>query len=420
MKAAPDETIYDPIAKKTAFTKFTKPELTVTLRKAEILFKGQPAGTFEETANGGTRFTYGKDWQTAIACALPVLQREHEWAQGVHPFFQHLNSEGWLREKQARIAHIAEEDDFGLLLRYGADCIGAVGVRRFADDESRDGGAVAELTASPGRTVSGIQRKLLVIKEGDAFTPAGPEGFAPYIAKFNSERERVQSLVRNENLSLRWSAEILGKDEVNEFTLGNVAVVNEPALIVTRFDRKPDGSKLRLEDFAQILSKPRGRDFGGKYNASYEDVATVIRQHSVRPEIDLARFFRRLIVFVLVGNCDAHLKNFSLLETDAGLRLSPAYDIVNTALYDGFDQNIALSIAGAKLHLDQVSRQILSEFGKSIGLSPSAINQTFTDIQNRVRRAAAILKPPKGEPPEGFVHRYSEIVSRACLRILGE
>ena len=392
----------------------------MVLRKAEILFKDQPAGIFEETAIGGTRFTYAPNWRTAIACAFPILQREHEWAQGVHPFFQHLGPEGWLREKQARVAHIAEEDDFGLLLRYGADCIGAVGVRRLASDRGQDVGPAAEVTANPGRTVSGVQRKLLVVKQGDGFTPAGPNGFAPYIAKFNSERERVQSLVRNEALSLRWSAALLGKEEVNEFTLGNVAIVNEHALVVSRFDRKPDGTKLRLEDFAQILSKPRGRDFAGKYDASYEDVAAVIKQNSVRPEIDIARFFRRLIVFVLVGNCDAHLKNFSLLETDAGLRLSPAYDIVNTAFYDGFDQTIALSINGAKPHLDQVTRDLLSEFGKSIGLSPSAINQILTDLHGRVRRAAVLLQPPKGEPPEGFVHRYSEIVSRACLRILGE
>jgi serine/threonine-protein kinase HipA len=348
------------------------------------------------------------------------LQREHEWAQGVHPFFQHLGPEGWLREKQARTAHIAEEDDFGLLLRYGADCIGAVCVRRLAGDKGKDVDPAVEVTASPGRTVSGVQRKLLVVKEGNGYTPVGPDGFAPYIAKFNSERERVQSIVRNEALSLRWSAELLGKEEVNEFTLGNVAVLNEPALIVTRFDRKTDGTKLRLEDVAQILGKPRGRDFAGKYDASYEDVANVIKQNSVRPEIDVARFFRRLVVFVLVGNCDAHLKNFSLLETDAGLRLSPAYDIVNTAFYDGFDQNLALSIAGKTLPLDQVTRANLENFGKSIGLAPRAIEQAFADLKSRVQRAAKILQPPQGEPPEGFVHRYQEVVSRACPRILGE
>jgi serine/threonine-protein kinase HipA len=392
----------------------------MNLRKAEVLFKNQPAGSLEETASGGTRFIYAPKWQTEIACSLPVLQREHEWAQSLHPFFQHLGPEGWLREKQARVAHIEEQDDFGLLLRYGADCIGAVGVRHLPGQAGQDEAVATEITANPGRTVSGIQKKLLVIKEGNGFAPAGPKGPAPYIAKFNSERARVDALVRNEALSLRWSAELLGKEEVNEFAIGTVAVLDETALIVTRFDRKPDGGKLRLEDFAQILNKPRGQDFAGKYDASYEDVAAAIKQHSVRPEIDIARFFRRLIVFVLVGNCDAHLKNFSLLETTDGLRLSPAYDIVNTALYDGFDQNVALSINGKKPTLDQITRPILQNFGLSIGLSQRAVDQTFTDLHNRVRRAAGILKPPPAEPPDGFIHRYSEIVSRACLRILGE
>ena len=171
---------------------------------------------------------------------------------------------------------------------------------------------------------------------------------------------------------------------------------------------------MRLEDFAQILNKPRGQDFAGKYDASYEDVAAAIKQHSVRPEIDVARFLRRLIVFVLVGNCDAHLKNFSLLETTDGLRLSPAYDIVNTALYDGFDQNVALSINGKKPTLDQITRPILQNFGLSIGLSQRAVDQTFTDLHDRVRSAAGILKPPPAEPPDGFIHTLSEIVSRAC------
>jgi serine/threonine-protein kinase HipA len=394
----------------------------VNLRIADILFKDGLAGTLEETASGGTRFIYGAKWQTPIACCLPIHQREYEWAQSVHPFFQQLGPEGWLRKKQARIGHIAEQDDFGLLLRYGADCIGAVGVRRpKGGTKDQDPAPVAEVTASPGRTISGVQRKLLVTKQGEhQFNPAGPNGFAPYIAKFNSESERTRDLVRNEALSLRWSAALLGEGEVNEFDVGQVSIVNETALVVTRFDRKSDGAKLRLEDFTQILCKPRGRDFTGKYDAAYEDVAKVVKEQSARPEIDLARFFRRLIVFVLVGNCDAHLKNFSLLETDTGLRLSPAYDIVNTALYDGFDQNIALSIEGKKPNLDQVTEKLLRKFGLSIGIPRRAVDQIFEDLRARVKRAAPIMQPPRGEPPDGFVHRYSEIVSRACLRILGE
>ncbi|MBZ6078463.1 type II toxin-antitoxin system HipA family toxin [Microvirga puerhi] len=387
------------------------------LRAADILFKDRAVGTLIETASGGTRFSYAADWAEDIACCLSVTRREHEWAQGLHPFFQHLGPEGWLREQQARVAHVVEEDDLGLLLRYGADCIGAVSVKPPKGSEPPT--AITEATASPGRTVSGIQKKLLVSRAGPKkpFQPAAADGIAPYIAKFNSER--IATLVRNEALSLRWSAIVLGAREVNEFTLAFIPVIDEQALVLKRFDRGPNGEKLRLEDCAQILCKPRGQDYAGKYDAGYEDVAAIINRHSARPAIDLARFFRRLIVFALIGNCDAHLKNFSLLETSTGLRLSPAYDILNTAFYDGFDQTLALSINGRKVHLDTIDGDLFRDFGREIGLPDRAIEQIFADLRRQTKKAASVIRLPDAEGFDGFVTRYAEIVSNACLRILG-
>lgn len=388
----------------------------MTERRAEILYKDRVAGSLEETANGGTRFSYMPDWQEPIACCFPVARREHEWVNGLHPFFEHLGTEGWLREQQARSAHMAQDDDLGLLLRYGADCIGAVGVRA---PQAAAQTPITEATASPGRTVSGVQKKLLAVRGADGtFSPAAAHGPALYIAKFNSEG--IPSLVRNELLSLRWTSAVLGAREVNTYQSAQVRVVGEQALIVTRFDRTADGEKLRLEDFAQILCRPRGRDYAGKYDASYEEVAQVIAEHSVRPEIDRGKFFHRLIVFALIGNCDAHLKNFSLLETPQGLRLSPVYDVVNIALYDGFDRELALTIDGCKVQLESVTRTLLTDFGRAIGLPQRAVDQAFADIARRVRGSAAraVIAPPEAEPPDGFVNRYAEIVNNACLRIL--
>ncbi|MBY5585059.1 type II toxin-antitoxin system HipA family toxin [Rhizobium leguminosarum] len=389
----------------------------MALKEANILFKDKVAGTLVQTANGGTRFTYGQGRSEDIACCFPASRREHEWAQGLHPFFQHLGPEGWLREQQARVAHVVEDDDFSLLLRYGSDCIGAVS---FVPPSSAAPLApITEATASPGRTVSGIQKKLLVIRdENGCYQPASAQGEAPCIAKFNSER--INTLVRNEALSLRWTAAVLGKSEVNAFVVSHVAVVDETALIVTRFDRGPKGEKFRLEDCAQILCKPKGQDYAGKYDAAYEDIAEIIKAHSSRSPIDLLRFFRRLIVYTLLGNCDAHLKNFSLLETPTGLRLSPAYDVVNTAVYDGFDQTLALSIGGRKVQFGEADAGVFRAFGKSIGLPEKAIEQSFADLKRLVQKAAPIIRPPDAEPADGFVNRYSEIVSNACQRILGE
>jgi serine/threonine-protein kinase HipA len=388
----------------------------MTPRKADVLYKGKPAGTLTETVSGGTRFSYRPGWDEDIACCFPAVRREYEWERGLHPFFQHLGPEGWLREQQARVAHIVEEDDLGLLLRYGVDCIGAVGIQPpgTADPVPE----IVEVTANPGRTVSGIQKKLLVVKEGGGFRPAKADDPALHLAKFNSER--IGTLVRNEALSLRWSAAVLGAREVNAFVLAHVAAVEEAALVVSRFDRGTRGEKLRMEDCAQILCKPRGQDYAGKYDAAYEDIAAVIVRYSSRPAIDLARFYRRLIVFALVGNCDAHLKNFSLLETPAGLRLSPAYDIVNTAIYDGFDQTLALTVGGRKVHLDAVDGVLFQRFGREIGLPDRAVSQIFSDLRRLVRKAAPVIVPPAAESPDGFVTRFAEIVRNSCLRILGE
>lgn len=382
-------------------------------RKAEILFKGSVAGALTETASGGSRFTYAPGWTVPIACSLPVERREHEWAAGLHPFFQHLAPEGWLRERQARAGNVAEEDEFGLLLRFGADCIGAVSLRSLT--------ALPPLQRpirsdeSPGRTVSGVQRKLLVTKRGGTFHPAAADGPAPFIAKFDARAE--ETLVRNEELGLRWTAAVLGRDEVTGFQLGRVEELDEQALVVTRFDRTADGGKLRLEDFAQVLNRPRGLDYRGKYEAGYEDVAEAIRRHSARPQIDLDRFFRRLVVFALVGNCDAHLKNFSLLERDEGLRLAPVYDVVNTLVYPQYDRDLALTVDGSRLPMEAVTRALLEGFGARIGLPRPAVELAFVELERDAKRANDALLPLHVQP-EDFRYRFGEIVRNACLRIL--
>ena len=388
-------------------------------REAQVTFKDKAAGRLEETVSGGSRFVYHESWTTPIACCFPVTRREHEWPAGLHPFFQHLGAEGWLRDQRARIDHTPVEDDFGLLVRYGADCIGAVGVLPVGEAATTP---FANEAANPGRTVSGVQRKLLLLRDeaANAYRPAGSSGPAPYIAKFNSPD--LTSLVRNEFLSLRWASDVLGKDEVTEFRLDQVAGLDEQALIVTRFDRLPDGSKLRAEDFAQILCKPRGADYGGKYEAGYEDAAQVVRTHSARAEIDLARFFRRLIVFALVSNGDAHLKNFTLLEQPEGLRLSPVYDVVNVAVYAdlGYTQRFGLAIGGEELSLDAITHDVLAAFGERIGLSRAAINRSFAEIKTKAKAATKRLPNPQDDDRDPFGASYAELVRNQCAKLLGE
>ncbi len=388
-------------------------------RRAHILFKDRLAGQVEETPAGGTVFSYADGWEAPIACALPIAERRAAWAGGLHPVFQNLGPEGWLRQRQARAGRVEGEDDLGLLLAYGRDCIGALSV---APGESgtppAPEAAAADATAAAvrtRRTVSGVQPKLLAWRDGNIFRPATDASPAGIIAKYAPEAQ--PDLLRNEIHSLALAAEILGEGEVTRFGQGTVEGIPGHALLVERFDRTPEGAKLRLEDFAQVLARPRGADFRGKYEGSYEQVAAAILRHSARPEIDRARFFSALVFSLVIGNADAHLKNWSLLERPEGLRLAPQYDLLNTLLYGGdYSRQAALAIGGEAVPIEAVDARLVLDFAERIGLPAGAARQRLERLGRGFTRSRRLI-PPAAEAADGFLNRYAAIVSAACARI---
>lgn len=386
----------------------------MNLRRAHILYKNQVAGLVEETPQNGTEFIYREGWSETIACALPIEEKRVMWPRGLHPVFENLGPEGWLRRKQALAGQVAVEDDFGLLLRYGADCIGALSIRPIDEPatevEAHSGDQLADAAIEARGTVSGVQIKLLAWHDGGRFRPA-TDGPATHIAKYAPAD--YPDLLRNELLSLKLASDILGPEEVTRFENGSVEGIPEHALLVERFDRTPDGDKLRLEDFAQILVRPSQ----GKYDGSYEEIAEGIDRYSARPTIDRARFFSALVFNLLIGNADAHLKNWSLLERPEGLRLSPQYDLLNTLLYANLNGRTALALCGDKVALDAVDRQLVLDFAERIGLPRRAADLRLANLKRRLARSDC-LQPPPAEPPDGFRNRYGDVVRNACARIL--
>lgn len=108
-----------------------------------------------------------------------------------------------------------------------------------------------------------------------------------------------------------------------------------PGYITRRFDYKADGSKYQVEDFASLMGKSaeaEGDDY--KYNASYLDMAELIQRYVPAAKVELVNFFRIVVFNYLVANGDAHLKNFSVMESEQGdYLLSPVYDLLCTALH---------------------------------------------------------------------------------------
>lgn len=117
------------------------------------------------------------------------------------------------------------------------------------------------------------------------------------------------------------------------------------AYITKRIDRSKKG-KLAMEDMCQLTEKLTE----DKYHGSYEQIGKAVVRYSATPGLDLVIFFELVLFSFLTGNADMHLKNFSLLDQPGlGMTLSPAYDLVNTALANpADDEELALNLNGKK------------------------------------------------------------------------
>lgn len=146
---------------------------------------------------------------------------------------------------------------------------------------------------------------------------------------------------------------------------------------IKRFDRKK-GTKLYLEDFGQLLGLPREV----KYGTSMEALAGVVIDYTTFPAIESRKFFSRMIFCFLTGNEDMHAKNFSLFSEDNEVfKLSPAYDLLNSALVGGGSkEELAVPLRGKKSRL--TPKDLLEYFGKErLKLSASAIEECLKPLQ---------------------------------------
>jgi serine/threonine-protein kinase HipA len=347
------------------------------------------AGQLRQEPGGRCVFTYDAAYiqagHPAIAHTLKVRTDPYVSEQGLHPFFDNLVAEGWLRDAQARALKVDPSNRFALLLAFGHDCAGAVSVidpAPLAEPiiDVGDPMAVAALTSRA--SLSGIQPKVLAVKEGQNYRPAGLNETSTFIAKLPSGA--LRDIVENEYLTTIAYRALLPDDDTVEPMIGQVQGIQERALIVPRFDRRPSGAKRHFEEFNQLLDKRSGDD---KYEASYDDMAAFIRNTPGCAPADAWRLFRRILICLLTGNTDAHLKNFAMFHTPDGLRLTPAYDLVAAALYPEYRQ-LALAIGTASnLVLEQVRPKHIVALSEAYGLDAAILADVVQTLEGR-REAA--------------------------------
>lgn len=238
-------------------------------------------------------------------------------------------------------------------------------------------------------SISGVQDKeVCVIEKGKIRLSQKGEQSTHILKPIPLSRlRRVKEIPANENLTMQIASQVFGIETAANglcfFKTG------EPAYITKRFDVGAGGVKLRKEDFSSLAGlMPANGGSNYKYEYSYEELAELIQHYIPAWRIEIEKFFKVLLFNFLFSNGDAHLKNFSVIETSKGdFRLAPAYDLLNTHLHVD-DSDFALTRGlfreGDKSEFlkfnGKANGRSFEEFGKRIGVSKKRVTEILTQF----------------------------------------
>ena len=233
---------------------------------------------------------------------------------------------------------------------------------------------LAEQVIRSQTTITGVQPKLSLdierINNNSRFTIVGLWG--KYILK--PQTDQYCQLPENEDLTMRMAETV--KIKTVPHTLIRFAD-GELCYISKRIDRTTNGAKLLMEDFCQLT----GRLTEHKYRGSYEQIAKAILKFSNAPKLDLVNFWEIVVFCFLTGNADMHLKNFSLYD-NTGVQLTPAYDLLSTALVIPEDkEELALTLNGKK---NKLTREDVTIAALKSGMEQRVIENIYLKFQKTI------------------------------------
>jgi len=336
------------------------------IRQITIKVASRVAGLLEK--NTQFEFVYHLDAQSPVAVSMPIENRFYQDG-ALFPIFEMNIPEGFIRHRiiEKLRKHI-QVDEMLFLALQGSTGIGCVGYEAEGiEQEEMSAESLAEILAWQGShklfdelvnkyllqsSISGIQPKVLV-PEATVETEKGALILPSLIVK--SGDEEYPGLALNEFICMRLAKAC--QIETPEFWLSD----NQQLFVMRRFDLKADGHCRAMEDMAVL----QGKSTNDKYRSSYESISKVIQFYSSDIQADNETLFKMLVHSCMVGNGDAHLKNYAMLYDDIeDMRLSPLYDVVNTQIYTPAD-TLALKLGKFK---DFPDRKRIIDFGKSLGV----------------------------------------------------
>jgi serine/threonine-protein kinase HipA len=270
-------------------------------------------------------------------------------------------------------------------------------------------------------SISGVQLKYSLKREGKylILTEKGGQYILKPIPPSTQLVEREQA-PENEHLTMQIAARLF---DIKTAANGLIYFKDgAPAYLTKRFDINPEGGKYQQEDMAQLSGRTRtthGDTF--KYDGTYEEIGHLIQKYVAAYPPALEQLFRIVLFNYLFSNGDAHLKNFSLIQTAMGdYTLSPAYDLMCTVLHTPLESDTALDLyTGA---MDSAFYSSFGYYGQAdfrvladkIGIVPvrreRILTQLLSATDHVLQLVSQSLLSEKGK--QKYIHAYKDKIIR--------
>jgi serine/threonine-protein kinase HipA len=391
-------------------------------RRLAVLVDHELCGTITERTGLAYEFSYTEDWigqgRPALSLALPSDGSEISQDRS-RAYFGGLLPEGGARRQIAEREGVDELDDIALLALLGRECAGAITIVPLADDGSFDAdrgtrsaqwlddGELNKLIRSLrvagsddpvdrySVSLAGAQLKrgvLVDVDNGRIGIPLGDE-LSSHILKLEPAKYAGMSAVEH---CMQHLASDVGL-RASSTTLRRIG--DEPALLVERYDRTPSTSaghpvRLHQEDMCQAL----GRLSSQKYERYEDGIAkgpTIVEivellRRNARPSVQQVDDFLRLLWFnVIIGNVDAHSKNYSLLyQRDMRrFQIAPIYDAICVSAFHAHEDRetrhaeepLSMNIGG-QTRFWQLTRGDVTAFASSLRITPRFVYRRVDKI----------------------------------------
>ena len=326
-----------------------------------------------------------------------LLRRPWSSNQFLPSFFSNLLPEGDFRKYITQQLNIKDQNEFTLFRALCADCPGNIIVK----SENEIISPIVDVPHSIANTLNtnvlrfslaGVQLKFSIFLQEGRYTLQHLNQAGNLIIKMPSSL--YPYLPENEYSMMQLAASVgVQIPEVNLIPMQDIPKLthlqntsSQCVYAIKRLDRNDEGGRIHCEDFAQVLAVRPNE----KYEATnYDTMARIINGTFKDGTNQLEQFLTRIFVNILLGNTDAHLKNWTICYPDGiNPALAPAYDIVSTLEYIPTNVEQALNMAKVK-EFYAIDKKLLRSFAKRI-----QVDEKFVlDIAGRVVEKANIEWP---------------------------